>query len=136
MQVVILTCFALVIAQLCNFSSIFTVALDNGDLLATFYDEEQMKVTLRSKLSPKDQFDIDQMNNNAAKDSIIRDIPYEKMNLVICHITRMVPDKDSVDLSFNNIKIFVSAVMDHGHKYSDPSHSISSTSLMVTTTAS
>ena len=125
MQVVILTSFALVIAQLYNFSSIFTVALDNGDLLATFYDEEQMKVTTRSKLSPKDQFDIswkETVNkmNNAAKDSIIRDIPYEKMNLVICHITRMVPDKDSVDLSFNNIKIFVSAVMDHGHKYSDP----------------
>jgi hypothetical protein len=57
-QVMILICFALVIAQLYNFSSIFTVALDNGDLLATFYDEEQMKVTTRSKLSPKDQFDI------------------------------------------------------------------------------
>lgn len=104
----------------------FTGTLDgNGDLLATFYDEEQMKVTTRSKLSPKDQFDISLKEtvskmNNVAKDSIIRDIPYEKMNLVICHITRMVPDKDSVDLSFNNIKIFVSAVMDHGHKHSDP----------------
>jgi len=71
----ILICFALVIAQLYNFSSIFTVALDNGDLLATFYDEEQMKVTMRSKLSPKDQFDINKMNNDAAKDSIIRDTP-------------------------------------------------------------
>ena len=79
MQVVILMGFALVIAQLYNFSSIFTVALENGDLLATFYDEEQMKVTTRSKLSPKDQFDIslketDNKMNNAAKDSIIRDI--------------------------------------------------------------
>ena len=88
----ILMGFALVIAQLYNVSSIFTVALDGyGDLLATFYDEEQMKVTTRSKLSPKDQFDIslkETVNkmNNAAKDSIIRDIPYEKMNLVICHI--------------------------------------------------
>jgi len=72
-QVMILVCFALVIVQLYNFSSFFTVALDNGDLLATFYDEEQMKVTTRSKLSPKDQFDINQMNNDAAKDSIIRD---------------------------------------------------------------
>jgi hypothetical protein len=84
MQVVILTCFALVIAQLCNFSSIFTVALDNGDLLATFYDEEQMKVTTRSKLSPKDQFDIswkETVNkmNNAAKNSIIRDIPAQSL---------------------------------------------------------
>jgi len=69
------------IVQLYNFSSFFTVALDGyGDLLATFYDEEQMKVTTRSKLSPKDQFDIswkETVNkmNNAAKDSIIRDIP-------------------------------------------------------------
>ena len=76
MQVMILICFALVIVQLYNFSSFFTVALDGyGDLLATFYDEEQMKVTMRSKLSPKDQFDINQMNNDAAKDSIIRDTP-------------------------------------------------------------
>ena len=48
----------------------------NGDLLATFYDEEQMKVTTRSKLSPKDQFDISLKEtvskmNNVAKDSII-----------------------------------------------------------------
>ena len=79
-QVMILVCFALVIVQLYNFSSFFTVALHNGDLLATFYDEEQMKVTMRSKLSPKDQFDINWKEtvnkmNNAAKDSIIRDIP-------------------------------------------------------------
>ena len=92
MQVVLLICFALVTAQLNNVSSIDGY----GDLLAIFYDEEQMKVTTRSTLSPKDQFDIslkETVNkmNNAAKDSIIRDIPYEKMNLVICHITCTVP---------------------------------------------
>ena len=83
MQVVLLTCFAfaLVTAQLNNVSSTFTGILDGyGDLLAIFYDEEHMKVTTRSKLSPKDQFDIslkETVNkmNNAAKDSIIRDIP-------------------------------------------------------------
>jgi hypothetical protein len=48
-----------VILQLYNVSSTFTGKLDgSGDLLAIFYDEEQMKVTTRSKLSPKDQFDI------------------------------------------------------------------------------
>jgi hypothetical protein len=85
MQVVLLICFALVIVQLNNVSSTLTGTLDgNGDVLATFYDEEQMKVTTRSKLSPKDHFDISLKGtvskmNNAAKDSNIRDIPYEKM---------------------------------------------------------
>ena len=80
MQVVLLTCFALVTAQLNNVSSTFTGILDGyGDLLAIFYDEEQMKVTTRSTLPPKDQFDTSLKEtvikmNNAAKDSIIRDI--------------------------------------------------------------
>jgi len=76
MQVVLLICFPLVIIQLNYVSSIGGY----GDLLAIFYDEEQMKATTRSKLSPKDQFDtilketVNKMNN-AAKDSIIRGIP-------------------------------------------------------------
>ena len=80
-HVVLLICFALVIVQLYNVSSTFTGKLDgSGDLLAIFYDEEQMKVTTRSKLFPKDQFDtslkgIVSKMNNAAKNSIIRDIP-------------------------------------------------------------
>jgi hypothetical protein len=61
MQVVLLICFALVIVQLNNVSSTLTGILDGyGDLFAIF------DISLKGTVSKM---------NNAAKNSIIRDIP-------------------------------------------------------------
>jgi len=73
--------------------------------------KDELKVTLRSTL----------MQMNVVSQSFIdRKIPYKQLNLIIYQVSQFILDKDSFDISYNNLKIFIASVMNHDHNCMNP----------------
>lgn len=73
--------------------------------------KDELKVTLRSTLT--------QMNV-VSQSFIDRKVPHTQLNLIIYQVSQFILDKDSFDISYNNLKIFIASVMNHDHNCMNP----------------